>query len=49
MALWRALRLSPLDPLMFLMQAATAVAHFVAGIYPVDGRRFSRHRPQGLL
>jgi len=30
----RAMRLSPLDPLMFLMQAATAVAHFVAGSYP---------------
>jgi hypothetical protein len=28
------MRLSPLDPLMFLMQAATAVAHFVAGSYP---------------
>jgi TolB-like protein len=29
----RAMRLSPLDPLMFLMQAATAVAYFVAGRY----------------
>ena len=28
-----AMRLSPLDPLMFLMQAATAVAYFVAGRY----------------
>jgi TolB-like protein len=27
----RAMRLSPLDPLTFLMQAVTAVAHFVAG------------------
>ncbi len=30
----RAMRLSPLDPLMFLMQALTALAHFVAGRYP---------------
>jgi tetratricopeptide (TPR) repeat protein len=29
----RAMRLSPLDPLMFLMQALTALAHFVAGRY----------------
>jgi len=29
----RAMRLSPLDPLMFLMQAVTAVAYFVAGRY----------------
>ncbi len=29
----RAMRLSPLDPLMFLMQAATGVAHFVASDY----------------
>jgi TolB-like protein/tetratricopeptide (TPR) repeat protein len=29
----RAMRLSPLDPLTFLMQAVTAVAHFVAGHY----------------
>jgi TolB-like protein/tetratricopeptide (TPR) repeat protein len=29
-----AMRLSPLDPLMFLMQALTALAHFVAGSYP---------------
>ena len=29
----RAMRLSPLDPLMFLMQALTALAHFVAGHY----------------
>jgi TolB-like protein/Tfp pilus assembly protein PilF len=29
----RAMRLSPLDPLIFLMQAATGVAHFVAGHY----------------
>jgi tetratricopeptide (TPR) repeat protein len=27
----RAMRLSPLDPLMYLMQTATALAHFVAG------------------
>ena len=29
----RAMRLSPLDPLMFLMQAATGVAYFVASRY----------------
>jgi TolB-like protein/tetratricopeptide (TPR) repeat protein len=29
----RAMRLSPLDPLMFVMQAVTALAHFVAGNY----------------
>jgi TolB-like protein/Tfp pilus assembly protein PilF len=29
----RAMRLSPLDPLMFLMQGVTALAHFVAGNY----------------
>jgi TolB-like protein/Tfp pilus assembly protein PilF len=29
----RAMRLSPLDPLTFLMQAVTAVAHFIAGHY----------------
>ena len=29
----RAMRLSPLDPLMFLMQGVTALAHFVAGHY----------------
>jgi TolB-like protein len=29
----RAMRLSPLDPLMFLMQALTALAHFIAGRY----------------
>src|SRR5262249_48980303 len=29
----RAMRLSPLDPLMFLMQALTGLAHFVAGRY----------------
>jgi Flp pilus assembly protein TadD len=29
----RAMRLSPLDPLMFLMQAVTALAHFIAGDY----------------
>jgi TolB-like protein/Tfp pilus assembly protein PilF len=29
----RAMRLSPLDPLMFLMQGVTALAHFVAGRY----------------
>jgi TolB-like protein len=29
----RAMRLSPLDPLMFLMQGVTALAHFVAGQY----------------
>jgi TolB-like protein len=29
----RAMRLSPLDPLMFLMQTVTALAHFVAGHY----------------
>jgi tetratricopeptide (TPR) repeat protein len=29
----RAMRLSPLDPLMFSMQAVTALAHFVAGHY----------------
>jgi TolB-like protein len=29
----RAMRLSPLDPLMFLMQAVTAVAYFVASRY----------------
>jgi tetratricopeptide (TPR) repeat protein len=29
----RAMRLSPLDPLTFLMQAVTGVAHFVAGHY----------------
>jgi tetratricopeptide (TPR) repeat protein len=29
----RAMRLSPLDPLMFLMQGVTALAHFVAGDY----------------
>jgi TolB-like protein len=28
-----AMRLSPLDPLMFLMQGVTALAHFVAGDY----------------
>jgi tetratricopeptide (TPR) repeat protein len=28
-----AMRLSPLDPLMFLMQAVTALAHFIAGHY----------------
>ncbi len=27
------MRLSPLDPLMFLMQGVTALAHFVAGDY----------------
>jgi TolB-like protein/tetratricopeptide (TPR) repeat protein len=31
--LGRAMRLSPLDPLMFLMQAVTALAHFIAGDY----------------
>jgi len=31
--LTRAMRLSPLDPLMFLMQGVTALAHFVAGRY----------------
>jgi tetratricopeptide (TPR) repeat protein len=29
----RAMRLSPLDPLMFVMQGVTALAHFVAGHY----------------
>jgi hypothetical protein len=29
----RALRLSPLDPYTFLMQSATAYAHFIAGRY----------------
>lgn len=29
----RAMRLSPLDPLMYLMQSATALAHFIAGEY----------------
>jgi adenylate cyclase len=29
--LLRAMRLSPLDPLMFLMEAALAMAHFIAG------------------
>jgi tetratricopeptide (TPR) repeat protein len=29
----RAMRLSPLDPLMFLMQGVTALAYFVAGQY----------------
>jgi TolB-like protein len=29
----RAMRLSPLDPLMFLMQGVTALAHFIAGRY----------------
>ena len=30
----RAMRLSPLDPLMFLMKALTGHAHFIAGSYP---------------
>ena len=29
--LQRAMRLSPVDPLMFVMQAAMAMAHFIAG------------------
>jgi tetratricopeptide (TPR) repeat protein len=29
----RAMRLSPLDPLMFFMQAVTGIAHFMAGHY----------------
>ena len=29
----RAMRLSPIDPVLFAMQAATAFAHFIAGRY----------------
>jgi TolB-like protein len=47
----RAMRLSPLDPLMFLMQAATGVAHFVAGSYPEAvewATKASREQPNFL-
>jgi TolB-like protein len=47
----RAMRLSPLDPLIFLMQAATAVAHFVAGSYPEAAEwaaKASRDQPNFL-
>jgi TolB-like protein/tetratricopeptide (TPR) repeat protein len=47
----RAMRLSPLDPLMFLMDTIAALAHFVAGRYgeawPL-AERSCRERPQFL-
>jgi hypothetical protein len=46
------MRLSPLDPLTFVMQGAIAFAHFVAGRYD-DGsswaERALRHRPDFML
>jgi tetratricopeptide (TPR) repeat protein len=50
----RAMRLSPLDPLMFLMQGVTALAHFVAGDYAAAvqwATRASREQPnfQGAI
>jgi TolB-like protein len=50
----RAMRLSPLDPLMFLMQGVTALAHFVAGDYAAAvqwATRAAREQPnfQGAI
>jgi tetratricopeptide (TPR) repeat protein len=36
----KAMRLSPLDPLMFMMQSLTGLAHFVAGRY-AEGSRWA--------
>jgi TolB-like protein len=47
----RAMRLSPLDPLMYLMQSATALAHFVAGRYDqavVWAAKAHREQPNAL-
>jgi tetratricopeptide (TPR) repeat protein len=48
----RAMRLSPLDPLMFLMQTVTALAHFVAGQYAEAAEwaaRANREQPNFLI
>jgi tetratricopeptide (TPR) repeat protein len=48
----RAMRLSPLDPSMFAMQAATAYAHFLAGRYDVASswaEKAMRDNPTFLL
>jgi TolB-like protein len=48
----RAMRLSPLDPLMFLMQTVTALAHFVAGQYVEAAEwaaRANREQPNFLI
>jgi TolB-like protein len=47
----RAMRLSPLDPLMFLMKALTGHAHFIAGSYPEAAEwaaRAAREQPNFL-
>jgi TolB-like protein len=48
----RAMRLSPLDPLMFLMQTVTALAHFVAGQYAEAAEwaaKANREQPNFLI
>jgi len=45
------MRLSPLDPLMFLMKALTGHAHFIAGSYPEAAEwaaRAAREQPNFL-